>query len=68
MLNQRPALTGLKRHQYFREFHVTYLQVSGDGMVGSMGDQEDAIGLADQPVTLLNLPCMPVNDTCPHDG
>lgn len=48
--------------------HVTYLQVSGDGMVGSMGDQDDAIGLADQSMTLLNLPCMPMNDTCPHDG
>lgn len=45
-----------------------YLQVSGDGVVGSMGDHEDAVGLADHTVTHLYLPCMPVGDACPHDG
>lgn len=47
---------------------VTYLQVSGDGVVGSMGDQEDAIGLTDHGMTHLNLPCMPVGHSSPHGG
>lgn len=45
-----------------------YLQVSGDGVVGSMGDHEDAIGLADHFMTHLYLTCMPVGDACSHDG
>lgn len=45
-----------------------YLQVSGDGVVGSVGDHQDTVGLADHAVTLLNLPCMPVCDACTHDG
>lgn len=48
--------------------HITHLQVPGDGMVGSMGDHKDAIGLADHAMTLLDLPCVPVSDTRPHDG
>lgn len=43
------------------------LQVFGDGVVGSMGDHQDAVGLTDQAVALLDLPCMPVGDTCPHN-
>ena len=47
---------------------IRYLQVSGDGVVGSVGDHEDAVGLADHLVAHLQLPCMPVGDPCPHDG
>lgn len=47
---------------------ITYLQVSGNSMVGSMGDYEDAVSLADQAVTHLYLTCMPLGDACPHDG
>lgn len=37
-------------------------------MVGSVGDHEDAIGLADHAMAHLNLPSMPVGDACPHNG
>lgn len=47
---------------------VKHLQVFGDGVVGTMGDNEDAVGLADQTMAHLDLPGVPVGDTCPHDG
>ena len=48
--------------------YITHLQVSGDGVVGSMGDHEDAVGLADHAMTRLYLTRMPGGDTCPHYG
>lgn len=46
----------------------TYLKVFGDGVVGSVGGQQDPIGFADQPMSFFDFPCVPVNDTCSHDG
>lgn len=37
-------------------------------MVGSVGDHEDAIGLADHAMALLYLASVPVGDTCTHHG
>lgn len=51
-----------------QHFGPTYLQVFSDGVVGSMGGQQDPIGLADQPVSLFDLPCVPVDYTSSHDG
>lgn len=50
------------------EDRVTYLQVPGDGVVGSMRHHEDTVGLADQTVAHLDFPSMPVCDTSSHDG
>lgn len=37
-------------------------------MVGSVGDHQDTVGLADHAVTHLNLAPVPVCDACTHDG
>lgn len=46
----------------------TYLQVSGDGVIGSVGHHKDTVGLTNHAMTSLDLTCMPVRDACSHDG
>ena len=45
-----------------------YLQVLGDGVVGSMCDHENGVGLADHAMAHLDEPCVPVSHASPHGG
>lgn len=50
------------------EAGLKHLQVAGDGVVGTVGHHQDAVGFADQAVTLLDLPRVPEGDARAHDG